>query len=93
MIFSWNGVDPYPGVTHFHDLYLPYLSKFVVGRLEASDDLKTWQPLSNRLLSEGDLGPALSGWPTNTATHQVQSIPVAPDQPKRFFRLHVSLPE
>ncbi len=93
IIFSWNGVDPYPGATHFHDLYLPYLSKFVVGRLEASDDLKTWQPLPNKLLSEVEPGVGLSGWPANTATHQVHSIPVTSGQPSRFFRLQVTLPE
>lgn len=79
----------------FFDLMVPYASPGVTAVLETSADLVVWEtwPVPQRHGRPADSELATwDGWPKHTDTHHAVSVPVAPADGARYFRIKLGLP-
>lgn len=70
-----------------YEVMVPYLNPLVIGKLQSSDDMVTWQDHPVQWLESK---PATGA---HTVTHQSVTIPVSPEDKARFFRVRVEVPE
>ncbi|MBK1882403.1 hypothetical protein JIN85_08255 [Luteolibacter pohnpeiensis] len=83
-----------PGDAGVYHLWIPYISPFVNGSLETSTDLIHWSVVPITLLNaKPSLNIVVIPNLPHTDTHQAIQRPVDEDEPCRYFRVNLSLPE